>query len=113
MRRALIPRAYLPPPLGRFHLAFAAVSSSRRNQTAGGWVIPPINGGDQKWNFPIKEFCRMKRSRFTTSQIIEAIERAEAGLDVSGLCWAPGVSFGHVLPMARPKYGGIDVSLLS
>lgn len=54
----------------------------------------------------------MKRSRFTTSQIIEAIERAEAGLDVSGLCWAPGVSFGHVLPMARPKYGGIDVSLM-
>lgn len=42
----------------------------------------------------------MKKSRFTDSQIIEAIKRVEAGLAVPELCPGSRHQLGHVLQMA-------------
>lgn len=42
----------------------------------------------------------MKKSRFTDSQIIDALKRAEAGLAVPGLCSELGISAADVLQVA-------------
>jgi putative transposase len=34
----------------------------------------------------------MKKSRFTDTQIMEALKRAEAAIKVPGLCWELGIS---------------------
>lgn len=52
----------------------------------------------------------MKKSRFTDSQIIEAIKRVEAGLAVPELCRELGISSATFYKW-RSKYGGMDVSL--
>lgn len=54
----------------------------------------------------------MKKSRFTDSQIIEAINRVEAGLAVPELCWELGVSSATFYKW-RSRYGGMDVSLMA
>lgn len=54
----------------------------------------------------------MKKSRFTDSQIIEAIKRVEAGLAVPGLCRELGISSATFYKW-RSKYGGMDVSLMA
>lgn len=54
----------------------------------------------------------MKKSRFTDSQIIEAIKRVEAGLAVSELCREMGISSATFYKW-RSKYGGMDVSLMA
>lgn len=54
----------------------------------------------------------MKRSRFTDSQIIEAIKRVESGLAVPELCRELGISSATFYKW-RSKYGGIDVSLMA
>lgn len=54
----------------------------------------------------------MKRSRFTDSQIIEAIKRVESGLAVPELCWELGISSATFYKW-RSKYGGMDVSLMA
>ena len=54
----------------------------------------------------------MKKSRFTDSQIIEAIKRAEAGLAVPELCRELGISSATFYKW-RSKYGGMDVSLMA
>lgn len=54
----------------------------------------------------------MKKSRFTDSQIIEAIKRAEAGLAVPELCREPGISSATFYKW-RAKFGGTDVSMMS
>ena len=51
----------------------------------------------------------MKKSRFTDSQIIDALKRAEAGLTVPELCRELGVSSATFYKW-RAKYGGLDVS---
>jgi putative transposase len=51
----------------------------------------------------------MKKSRFTDSQIMEALKRAESGLSVPGIC--PG--WASARHNWRGKYGGMDVSLMS
>ena len=48
-------------------------------------VIPPQDRGRLKWNFLVLEEIYMKKSRFTDSQIMEALKRAEAGLAVMSL----------------------------
>jgi putative transposase len=53
----------------------------------------------------------MKKSRFTDSQIIEAIKRVEAGLEVPELCRDLGISSATFYKW-RSKYGGMDVSLM-
>jgi len=54
----------------------------------------------------------MKKSRFTDSQIIEAIKRVEAGSAVPELCRELGISTATFYKW-RSKYGGMDVSLMA
>jgi len=54
----------------------------------------------------------MKKSKFTDSQIIDALKRAEAGLAVPALCRELGVSSATFYKW-RSKYGGMDASLMA
>ncbi|NQE51855.1 transposase [Herbaspirillum rubrisubalbicans] len=54
----------------------------------------------------------MKRSKFTDSQIIEAIKRVEAGLGVPDICRELGISTATFYKW-RSKYGGMDVSMMA
>jgi len=54
----------------------------------------------------------MKKSKFTDSQIIDALKRAEAGLAVPALCRELGISSATFYKW-RSKYGGMDVSLMA
>ena len=54
----------------------------------------------------------MKKSRFTDSQILDAIKRAEAGLAVPDLCWELGISTATFYKW-RARYGGMDVSMMT
>ena len=54
----------------------------------------------------------MKKSRFTDSQIIDALKRAEAGLTVPELCRELGVSSATFYKW-RAKFGGMDASLMA
>ncbi|VVE28708.1 transposase [Pandoraea morbifera] len=54
----------------------------------------------------------MKPSRFTDSQIMDALKRVEAGLAVPDLCRELGVSTATFYKW-RSKYGGMDVSLIA
>lgn len=51
----------------------------------------------------------MKKSRFTDSQIIDALKRAEAGLTVPELCRELGISAATFYKW-RAKFGGMQVS---
>ena len=54
----------------------------------------------------------MKKSRFTDSQIIDALKRAEAGLAVPELCRGLGISAATFYKW-RDKFGGMDASLMA
>jgi len=54
----------------------------------------------------------MKKSRFTDSQIIEALKRVEVGLAVPEICRELGISTATFYKW-RTKYGGMDVSMMS
>jgi putative transposase len=54
----------------------------------------------------------MKRSRFTDSQIMEALKRAEAGVAVQDLARELGVSTAMFYRW-RAKFGGMDTSMMS
>jgi putative transposase len=54
----------------------------------------------------------MKKSRFTDSQIIEALKRVEAGLAVPELCREFGISVATFYKW-RSKFGGMDASLMA
>ena len=54
----------------------------------------------------------MKKSRFTDSQIIDALKRAEAGLVVPELCRELGISSATFYKW-RAKFGGMDASLMA
>lgn len=54
----------------------------------------------------------MKRSRFTDSQIMDALKRVEAGLAVTELCRELGVSMPTYYKW-RAKYGGMDAAMIS
>ena len=54
----------------------------------------------------------MKRSRFTDSQIMDALKRAESGLAVPELCRELGISSATFYKW-RSKYGGMDTSLIA
>jgi putative transposase len=54
----------------------------------------------------------MKKSRFTDSQILDAVKRVEAGFAVPDICRELGVSTATFYKW-RSKYGGMDVSLMS
>jgi len=54
----------------------------------------------------------MKKSKFTDSQIIESLKRAETGLAIPDLCRELGISTATFYKW-RTKYGGMDVSLMT
>ena len=54
----------------------------------------------------------MKKSRFTDSQIMDALKRAEAGLAVPDVCRELGISSATFYTW-RAKYGGRDVSMMT
>ena len=54
----------------------------------------------------------MKRSRFTDSQIMEALKRVEAGLPVPELCRELGISTATFYKW-RAKFGGMDTSMMA
>ncbi len=54
----------------------------------------------------------MKKSRFTDSQIMDALKRVEAGLAVPDLCRELGISTATFYKW-RSKYGGMYVSLIA
>ena len=55
---------------------------------------------------------QIKRSRFTDSQIAEALKRVEAGLLVPELCRERGLSSATFYKW-RAKYGGVDISMMA
>ena len=54
----------------------------------------------------------MKKSRFTDSQIMDALKRVEAGLPVPELCREIGISTAAFYKW-RAKFGGMDASLMA
>jgi putative transposase len=54
----------------------------------------------------------MKRSRFTDSQIMDALKRVEAGLPVPELCRELGISTATFYKW-RAKFGGMDTSMMA
>ena len=54
----------------------------------------------------------MKKSRFTDSQIMDVLKRAEAGIAVPDLFCELGVSTATFYKW-RAKYGGMDTSMMS
>lgn len=54
----------------------------------------------------------MKKSKFTDSQIMEALKRAEMGVAVTELCRELGVSSATFYKW-RAKYGGMDTSMMA
>ncbi len=54
----------------------------------------------------------MKKSKFTDSQVMEALKRVEAGLAVPEICRELGISSATFYKW-RAKYGGMDTSMIS
>ena len=54
----------------------------------------------------------MKKSKFTDSQIMDALKRVEAGLAVTELCRELGISTPTFYKW-RSKYGGMDTAMIS
>ena len=54
----------------------------------------------------------MKQSKFTDSQIMDALKRVEAGYPVQALCRELGISSAAFYKW-RAKYGGMDVSMMA
>ncbi len=54
----------------------------------------------------------MKKSRFTDSQIMEALKRAGTGLAVPEVCRELGIS-SATFHKWRAKFGGMDVSMMN
>jgi putative transposase len=54
----------------------------------------------------------MKKSKFTDSQVMEALKRAEAGLSVSEICRELSISSATFYKW-RAKYGGMDTPMIS
>ena len=54
----------------------------------------------------------MKRSKFTDSQIMDALKRVDAGLAVPDICRELGISSATFYKW-RAKYGGMDTSMMA
>ena len=54
----------------------------------------------------------MKRSKFTDSQIMDALKRVDAGLTVPDVCRELGISTATFYKW-RAKYGGMDTSMMA
>jgi putative transposase len=54
----------------------------------------------------------MKKSKFSDSQIIDALKRVEGGLSVPEICRELGISSATFYKW-RAKYGGMDASMMA
>jgi putative transposase len=54
----------------------------------------------------------MRKSKFTDSQVMDALKRVGAGLTVPELCRELGISSATFYKW-RAKYGGMDVSMIA
>ena len=54
----------------------------------------------------------MKKSKFTDSQIMEALKRVEAGMSVPEICRELGISSATFYKW-RAKFGGMDVPMIA
>ena len=54
----------------------------------------------------------MRKSKFTDSQVMDAVKRAEAGIGVPDICKELGISTATFYKW-RAKYGGMDVSMMA
>jgi putative transposase len=54
----------------------------------------------------------MKRSKFTDSQIMDALKRVDAGIAVPEICRELGISTATFYKW-RAKYGGTDTSMMA
>lgn len=54
----------------------------------------------------------MRKSKFTDSQVMDALKRVDAGLTVPELCRELGIS-SAIFYKWRAKYGGMDVSMIT
>ena len=54
----------------------------------------------------------MRKSKFTDTQIMDAVKRVEAGFGVPDICREMGISTATLYKW-RAKYGGMDVSMIS
>ena len=54
----------------------------------------------------------MRKSKFTDSQIMDAVKRIEAGFAVPDICRELGISTATFYKW-RAKYGGMDVSMIA
>ncbi len=54
----------------------------------------------------------MKKSRYSDSQIMDALKRVDVGLGVPDVCRELGISTATFYKW-RAKYGGMDVSMMS
>ena len=54
----------------------------------------------------------MKKSRFTDSQILAVLNKAESGIPVPDLCREHGISSATFYKW-RAKFGGMDASMMS
>ena len=54
----------------------------------------------------------MRKSKFSDSQIVDALKRADAGTPVPELCRELGISSATFYKW-RSKYGGMDASLMA
>jgi putative transposase len=54
----------------------------------------------------------MRKSRFSDSQIMAILKKAESGVPVSEICRENGISTA-LFYRWRSKYGGMDVSMMS
>ena len=54
----------------------------------------------------------MKKSKFSDSQIMDALKRVEAGLPVPDLCREVGISTATFYKW-RAKFGGMDTSMMA
>ena len=54
----------------------------------------------------------MKKSKFTDSQIMEALKRVEAGFSVPEICRELGISSATFYKW-RAKFGGMDVPMIA
>jgi putative transposase len=54
----------------------------------------------------------MRKSRFTDSQILDAVKRVEVGIGLPDLCRDRGISTATFYKW-RAKYGRMDVSMMS
>jgi len=54
----------------------------------------------------------MRKSKFTDSQIMDAVKRVDAGFGVPDICREMGISTATFYKW-RAKYGGMDVSMMS